>query len=101
MNWSRYPQGRGLITAHRDPAAYTGVIAIVTLASSATFRVLADGESFEHLTQPGDLVLLRAGDWPTKGVGRPRHEAEPPKMGERIIVTFRHNGNGPGAGYIV
>jgi hypothetical protein len=29
------------------------------------------------------------------------HAADPPPDGERMIVTFRHNTRGPGAGYDV
>ena len=29
--WTRYPKGVGHITAHRDPSAYLGIIAVFTL----------------------------------------------------------------------
>src|ERR1700733_12265535 len=38
-SWTRYPRGVGHITAHRDPSAYEGIIAVFTLIGEATFRV--------------------------------------------------------------
>jgi hypothetical protein len=101
VQWSRYPEGNGFITAHRDPAQCGGVVAVMTLAGSAPFRIWSAGldESDEWFTQPGDLVLLRGGGWPDDEDRRPRHEAESPLDGERYILTFRHNRLGAGVPY--
>lgn len=46
VNWSWYPAGRGHITAHRDPRAYGGVIAVVTLEGRARFRCVGRAPGF-------------------------------------------------------
>lgn len=54
------PAGRGHITAHRNPSAYGGVVAMFTLAGHARFRVWTNPEEVSDLeTGPGQLVLLR------------------------------------------
>jgi hypothetical protein len=114
VSWTRYPAGGGLITAHRDPSTYGGLIAILTLHGRATFRVW-DGAvlgapaemldrgttSSEWTAAAGDLVLLRGNGWPVPGTRSPMHAADPPLEGERMILTFRHNTRGAGAGYDV
>jgi hypothetical protein len=42
VTWTRYPQGRGQITAHRDPDTYQGLMTVVTLEESAPFHVFDD-----------------------------------------------------------
>jgi hypothetical protein len=101
VSWTRYPEGAGHITGHRDPSSCGGVVAVLTLAGTATFYV---GPSRDHSidswqTSRGDLVILRGYGWPT---GRSRcveHGVEPPPVGERLIMTLRHNRGGAGAGY--
>jgi hypothetical protein len=97
VTWTRYPPGEGFITKHRDPPGVGGVIAIITLAGRATFRVWSD-DVVEWQTEPGDVVLLRGYGWPTEGARCPTHEVEPP-VEERLIMTFRHNRGGAGAAY--
>lgn len=100
--WGRYPAGTGHITAHRDPAAYGGVVAVFTLFGQALFRVWdADGEAAEWETGSGQLVLMRAAGWPQTDSRCPLHEVEPPRDEERMIMTLRHNTGGAGAGYVV
>ncbi len=100
--WGRYPAGVGGISAHRDPSAYGGVIAVFTLWGRATFRVL-DGEQTvaKWETGPGQLVLLRGWGWPRPDSTCPTHEALPPPVGDRGIMTFRYNLGGAGAAYTV
>ena len=100
--WGRYPAGTGHITAHRDPGAYGGIIAVFTLAGGATFRAWSgDGRVTEWQTAPGQLVVLRGAGWPEPDSQCPLHEVDPPVEGERRIMTLRHNLGGAGAGYTV
>ena len=102
VTWTHYPDGRGHITAHRDPPAYGGVIAVVTLEGSARFRVWEDHEGSrveEWPTGTGDIVVLRGHGWPRSDLRCPRHEVDPPAQGDRMIMTLRHNTRGPGGGY--
>jgi hypothetical protein len=100
--WGRYPAGTGHITAHRDPPAYGGVVAVFTLFGQAMFRVWdADGGITEWETGRGQLVLMRGAGWPQPDCHCPMHEGEPPRDEERMIMTLRHNTGGAGAGYVV
>jgi hypothetical protein len=112
VSWTRYPARNGYITAHRDPSAYGGTIAIATLVGQATFRVwggavlgtpsevLAGGATpCQWDTVAGDLILLRGNGWPTPGVRCPMHEADSPPDSERMIMTLRYNTRGAGGGY--
>lgn len=99
-SWTLYPRGSGHITAHRDPAAFTGVIAVTTLCGSATFRVSNGRNHAEWQTTPGDVVILGTRGCPGCPSG-PVHEVDPPAGGERLIMTLRHNSRGPGGGYHV
>jgi hypothetical protein len=100
--WGCYPAGIGHITAHRDPGAYGGTIAVFTLAGGAAFRAWsADGRVTEWQTGPGQLVVLRGVGWPEPDSECPLHEVDPPVEGERRIMTLRHNLGGAGAGYTV
>lgn len=114
VSWTLYPAGTGHITAHRDPAAYGGIIAIATLLGRATFRiwsgdVLGTPERVlmggipptQWDAAAGDLILLRGNGWPTPATRCPMHEADSPPDGERVIMTFRYNTGGGGAGYDV
>jgi hypothetical protein len=100
VSWTLYPVGSGHITAHRDPAAFTGIIAVATLCGSATFRVSNGVEHAEWKTAPGDVVILGAQGWPGCPRG-PVHEVDPPENGDRLIMTLRHNSRGSGRGYDV
>ncbi len=100
VSWTLYPKGSGHITAHRDPAAFTGVIAVTTLCGSATFRVSNGTDHAEWETNPGDVVVLGAQGWPGYPAG-PVHEVDPPVGGDRMIMTLRHNSRGSGGGYDV
>ena len=102
VTWGRYPAGVGGISAHRDPDAYGGVIAVFTLWGRATFRILDGGYvAAEWDTGPGQLALLRGRGRPCADSVCPVHEAVPPAVGDRGIMTFRHNLSGAGAGYTV
>src|SRR5438270_342221 len=102
VTWTRYPERTGQITRHSDPPEYHGVIAIFTLRGSALFRVFdAEGEPTEWSTIPGDLAVLCGARWPFEHARCPLHEVEPPPTGERMIMTFRSNARGAGAGYTV
>ena len=114
VGWKRYPIGTGHITTHRDPTAYDGVVAIVTLQGTASFRVwggevLGTPSEVHYAETPaarwdaaaGDLVLLRGNGWPTPETRCPLHEVDVPANEDRIIVTFRHNIGGAGSGYEV
>jgi hypothetical protein len=100
VNWTLYPAGSGHITAHRDPAAFTGVVAVTTLYGSAPFRVSNGTDQAEWVTGPGDVVVLGANGGPGRARG-PVHEADPPISADRLIMTLRHNSRGPGGGYDV
>lgn len=102
VTWGRYPAGTGRISAHQDPVEYGGVIAVFTLRGYAVFRIL-DGQrtAAEWETGPGQLALLRGAGWPRSDSRCPVHEAMPPQVGERLILTFRYNVGGAGAGYVV
>jgi hypothetical protein len=69
VSWTRYPARTGHITAHRDPFACGGIIAVATLLGRATFRVW-----------DGDVL------------------GTPPDV-ERMIMTFRNNIRGAGGDY--
>jgi hypothetical protein len=97
--WNKPQNGVGYITAHRDPPASGGVIAIVTLFGQARFRVWNGLQPIEWLTGDGDLVFLRGNGWPTEDSVSPLHEAESPLEGDRMIMTLRHNKRGPDAGF--
>ena len=99
--WTYYQREAGYITAHRDPKAYGGVIAVFTLFGEARFRVTKQQETEEWTTLSGDVVLLRGYGWPTSQAARPRHEVEPPVDSDRMILTMRFNTRGAGAGYYV
>ena len=101
--WTRYPDQVGHITAHRDPPAYQGVIAVFTLIGTAVFRIWNDLDSTidEWATMPGDVIVLQGKDWPRPGALCPRHEVEQPFDGDRLIMTLRFNSRGAGGGYDV
>ena len=102
VTWTRYPDGHGHITAHRDPGAYSGLIAVVTLMGAARFRVWDEPEGSpltEWLTAPGDVVVLRGHRWPSSQARCPKHEVGTPVEGDRMIMTLRHNTRGAGGGY--
>ena len=99
VTWTRYPAGTGRITAHEDPPAYGGVIAIVTLVGGAIFRAWSSSRASEWETEIGDVVVLQGAGWPTLKSRCPLHEVEPPRRRERIIMTLRHNTRGAGGGY--
>ena len=66
--WGRYPSGAGHITAHRDPPAYGGVLAVFTLYGHALFRAWDDsGEAMVWDTGPGQIVIMRGAGWPEHG----------------------------------
>lgn len=101
VSWTRYPEGEGHITGHRDPPGCGGVIAIVTLAGTAVFYI---GTSRDRCidswqTTRGDLVILRAFGWPAAEARCVEHGVEPPPAGQRLIMTYRHNRGGAGADY--
>lgn len=103
VSWTRYPQGAGHITGHRDPPGCGGVIAVLTLAGNATFYV---GPSLTRCIDSwqvsrGDLVVLRGFGWPAAGARCVVHGVEPPQAGERVIMTLRHNRGGAGADYFI
>jgi hypothetical protein len=113
VSWSHYPHGRGHITAHRDPDAFGGLIAIFALIGSATFRlwpnnahgtptmVATRDRPSDWTVDAGDLVLIRGNRWPGSTDRCPVHEALVPAQSERVIMTLRSNANGPGGGYAV
>ena len=81
VTWTRYPHGHEHITAHRDPGAYSGLIAVVTLMGAAPFRVWDEPEGSpltEWLTACGDVVVLRGHRWPTFQARCPNHEVGTP-----------------------
>lgn len=102
VTWTLYPQGRGHITSHRDPAAYSGIVAVVTLIGAARFRIWDEpGGSplSEWPSGSGDVVALRGHGWPNSQARCPRHEVGRPVEGDRMIMTLRHNTRGAGGGY--
>lgn len=99
VQWGRSREGVGFITAHRDPPAAGGIIAIATLEGRALFRVWEGSEAIEWRTEDGDVVLLRGRGWPNADSLCPLHEVESPRMGDRMTMTLRHNLGGPGADY--
>lgn len=101
VSWTRYPERAGQITSHRDPPSCGGVIAVLTLAGTATFYVgpSRDCSIDSWQASEGDLVILRGFGWPTGGSRCVEHGVEPPPVGERLIMTLRHNRDGAGADY--
>lgn len=101
VSWTRYPEGEGHITGHRDPPGCGGVIAIVTLTGTAAFYIGSSRErSIDNWrTARGDLVLLRGFGWPATEARCVVHGVEPPPAGQRMIMTLRHNRGGAGADY--
>ncbi|MGI8808741.1 MAG: ester cyclase [Acidimicrobiales bacterium] len=59
VTWTQYPSGRGHITAHREPRAYGGVIAVVTLEGAALFEVWDTGAPVSM--EGFDLIRVRDG----------------------------------------
>lgn len=101
VTWTHYPAGLGHITAHRDPPAYTGIIAVTTLRGDARFVAHSDaGKTHEWMTGPGDIVLLTGRGWPTETSRCPLHAVDPPKAMDRMILTLRSNARGAGAAYL-
>jgi len=99
-SWTWYPEGHGHITAHRDPPACGGVIAVVTLIGSAPFRVWDEPEGsplVEWSTGAGDVVVLQGRGWSRSQDRCPRHGVGP-RSGV-MIMTLRHNTRGAGNGY--
>ena len=104
VEWSRSADGVGYITAHRDPPAVGGVIAIVTLSGTTRFRLWPDDVDprqdpdapppVEWDTGDGDLVLLRGTGWPHADARCLVHEVDSPASGERAVLTLRHNRGG-------
>lgn len=92
VTWNWYAHD-GHISLHRDPPMVGGVIAIFTLAGSASFTI---HERVGFRVTPGDLVLLAANRWPSATDACPLHAAGTPEGQERIILTLRHNLAGPG-----
>jgi hypothetical protein len=101
VTWTRYPQGTGHITAHRDPEAYGGVIAIFTLFGGAAFQVIDTEIGTQWTTEPGDVVVLRGHAWPTSDAKCPGHAVEAPTESDRMIMTLCFNSPGAGGGYDV
>ena len=99
VTWTRYPQGKGHITAHRDPPGAGGVIAVFTLEGGARFRVVEGSHRAEWPVVSGDLVILRGRGWPTPEALCPVHAVDPPVGGKRMIMTMRFNVGGAGAPY--
>jgi hypothetical protein len=99
VTWTWYPEGKGHITAHRDPPAAGGVIAVFTLEGGATFRVVDESHGAEWPVVSGDLVILRGRSWPTPEALCPVHAVDPPVGGNRMIMTMRFNIGGAGAPY--
>jgi hypothetical protein len=101
VSWTRYPQGTGHITGHRDPPGCGGVIAVLTLAGLAAFYIgpSRDRSIASWQVSGGDLVILRGFGWPTAESRCVMHGVEPPPAAERVIMTFRHNRGGAGADY--
>ncbi|WP_020575377.1 hypothetical protein [Actinopolymorpha alba] len=99
VTWTRYPEGKGHITAHRDPPGAGGVIAVFTLEGRATFRVEDGSHSGEWPVVSGDLVILRGRGWPTPDAMCPVHAVDPPMGRSRMIMTMRFNVGGAGAPY--
>lgn len=97
--WTLYPGGTGHITAHRDPPAYGGVIAVFTLYGEAPFRIVCDLRPVEWKTQSGDVVVLRGNGWPAPQFRCPVHAVEAPTDRDRMIMTMRFNTRGAGGGY--
>ncbi|MGZ4128999.1 MAG: hypothetical protein ACXVQ2_12690 [Actinomycetota bacterium] len=98
VQWGQSHDGVGYITAHRDPPAAGGIIAIVTLHGRARFRVRHGMSASEWDTADGDLVLLRGNGWPERNALCPVHEDES-RGDDRMTMTLRHNTGGPGADY--
>ena len=99
VTWTRYPEGKGHITAHRDPPGAGGVIAVFTLEGGATYRVEDGSHRTEWPVLSGDLVILRGRGWPTPEALCPVHAVDPPVGGKRMIMTLRFNVGGAGAPY--
>jgi alkylated DNA repair dioxygenase AlkB len=95
----RYSGPGSGISPHRDGHRYKRVIAVVSMADSAHFEVVAD-RAGEHVLaawrcDPGDVLLLRAPDLPGVRAGsdpRPLHRVRGPAAGTRISLTFRMDG---------
>jgi hypothetical protein len=88
----RYHAGSLGVTPHRDSKRYRQLIAIFTVAGSATFTHCADREGTvvnRWQTTPGSLVLLRAPGPAGAGETRPFHTISGPTNGPRVSLTFR------------
>jgi hypothetical protein len=88
----RYRGDAGGLGPHRDGMCYGLVVAVYSLAGSAEFTVLPDGDgpTIRLLVEPGDLLLLRAPGFDGEPDGRRRHAVGPPLCGgERVSLTLR------------
>lgn len=99
VTWTSYPEGKGHITAHRDPPGAGGVIAVFTLEGGAAFRVKDGAQRAQWHVESGDLVILRGRGWPTPEARCPLHAVDPPVGTSRMIMTMRFNVGGAGASY--
>ena len=90
----RYEPGSIAIESHRDNIRYRRLVAILTTAGRARFRVLETREGSvlaEWTPEPGDLVLLRGPGLGGLRDGRPFHALDAPQEGERWSISFRMN----------
>lgn len=90
--YMRYRGATGGLGAHRDGMCYGLVVAVYSIAGSAEFTVLPDGDepTLRMLVEPGDLLLLRAPGFDGEPDGRRRHAVGPPLSGdERVSLTLR------------
>lgn len=90
----RYEAGALGVTPHRDSKRFVILIAVFTLAGSATFSLCRDraGEVIEEWAAgPGSLIMLRAPSFGDEEDSRPFHRVLGPATGQRYSLTFRMN----------
>ncbi len=102
VTWQRYTPTAGHISAHRDQARYTGVIAVCTLVGEAPFSLLSQRDPdlvvAWWLAGPGDLVLLRGAGFGHREARCPLHRVDPPSRGERLTLALRWREGARGMG---
>ena len=90
----RYRTGALGVSPHVDSKRFVILVAVFTLAGSATFSLCTDryGNALEEWeAESGSLVLLRAPGFDGSEDGRPFHRVQGPLSGERHSLTFRMN----------
>jgi len=88
----RYAPGSLGVTPHLDGSRFRYLVAVVTVAGSASFALCSDRAGTvlrQWETLPGSLVLMRAPGLAGREDERPLHTVRGPRQGQRLSLTYR------------